>query len=376
MGAAQMLRMEGVETLKGDLILSGNPELGGFSAPNLKLVDGQIKIENQTILSKAEFPQLTQVKSMTLSVLPALEIIQFPAGLTKVDNMKIEDTRAPKIDGFKPEMIGTFTLNNNNYMRSFDFSSVKEANEIYVHGNNHGMSFDAPNLTALNKAIFFNLAQIQVPSLTAVRSDLSFHENEFSSLNMDALQSIGGTFTMANNNKLTGTSFKNLNLIVGALSIGNNTQLATIEGFPSLAEIHGTCDLAGNFDDYKLPALKDVRGGMRIQSTSSKLACPELERKLKGEGIVKGTTWSCSANMQQEEMVPTVGQTPPTVDGNNSGKIIFDKGSSPPTKNGNGSGSTQGREKENISITNDAPTSFGSTSLGLAITAYLVSILF
>ncbi|EIE91886.1 hypothetical protein G6F46_008052 [Rhizopus delemar] len=309
-GPVPGLRLEGIESITGDLILSGNPGLGSFSAPQLKTVQGAIKITNHTILSKADFPQLTEAASMTLSVLPALESIQFPSGLVKVGSMTIEDTRAPKVDGFKPESIGSFTLNNNNYMKSFDFSSVKQASEIMILGNNRALSFDAPNLETLKSATFINLAKLTLSALTTVRSDLSFHENELDSLKIDALQSIGGTFTIANNLKLAETSFSNLRLVSGALAIGNNTALKAIEGFPALAEIHGTCDLAGSFDAYSLPALQDVRGGMRIQTTSSKLACSDLERKLKGDGIVKGTAWSCSASMQEDQMVPTLGQNP------------------------------------------------------------------
>lgn len=141
-GPVPGLRLEGIESITGDLILSGNPGLGSFSAPQLKTVQGAIKITNHTILSKADFPQLTEAASMTLSVLPALESIQFPSGLVKVGSMTIEDTRAPKVDGFKPESIGSFTLNNNNYMKSFDFSSVKQASEIMILGNNRALSFD------------------------------------------------------------------------------------------------------------------------------------------------------------------------------------------------------------------------------------------
>ncbi|KAI9277443.1 hypothetical protein BY458DRAFT_545798 [Sporodiniella umbellata] len=309
-GPAPSLRLDGVENLVGDLILTGNSDLGAFSAPSLKTVQGSVRIENHTILSKAEFPQLTEVKELAFSVLPALENIRFPAGLSKVSTMKIEDTRAPKVDGFKAETISSFVLNNNNYMKSFDFSSVKQADEVMILGNNRVLSFDASKLEVLKTAKILNLAQIQLDALTQVRSDISFLENEFSSLKMDSLQTIGGTFTLANNNKLAETSFKGLNLISGALSIGSNSALSSIDGFTSLAEIHGTCDLAGSFDTYSLPALQDVRGGMRIQTTSSKLACSDIERRLKGENIVKGTAWSCSASMSEDQMAPTLGQNP------------------------------------------------------------------
>ncbi|CEP19907.1 hypothetical protein [Parasitella parasitica] len=335
---ATQLKMEGVEQLIGDLLLNGNVDLEKFSAPELQKVDGNIKIENHTILNKVEFPKLTEAKTFSMAVLPALEVISFPAGLSKVHSMRIEDTRAPKVDGFRPETLDSFTLLSNNYMKSFDFNSVKEVTgDMLVLGNNKLMTFEANQLATLKMATFLNLAQIDMPALTHVQSDLSFHENELTVLNLDKVEFIGGTMTIANNNKLTETSFKNLTRIDGALSIGNNTQLASIDGFPKLAEIHGTVDLAGGFNVYNLPVLQDVRGGMRLQTTSSQLGCSEIERKLKGENIVKGNTWSCTASMQESNMVPTVGQNPsgPNKAGGSGGS------SSGGASNGNGAGSMQ-----------------------------------
>jgi hypothetical protein len=165
-------------------------------------------------------------------------------------------------------------------------------------------------LVSLRTATFLNLASVSMPALTAVRADISFHDNEFTNLNLDKVETIDGTLAIANNNKLTETSFKSLARVNGALSIGNNTELTAIDGFPILSEIHGTVDLAGGFHSYSLPALQDVRGGMRLQTTSTKLGCSDIERKLKGENIVKGDTWSCSASMQESNMIPTVGQNP------------------------------------------------------------------
>ncbi|KAI9484027.1 MAG: hypothetical protein EXX96DRAFT_560555 [Benjaminiella poitrasii] len=315
--AVSSLKLNGVEQIIGDLTLTGNPDLVSFAAPDLQRVDGQIKVENHTILSKVEFPKLIVVKSFSMAVLPALEVIQFPGGLSKVESMRIEDTRAPKIDGFKPETIDNFILTNNNYMKSFDLNTVKEVTgDILVLGNNHAMTFEANQLKSINTATFLNLAAINLPSLSTVKSDLSFHENDFTSLHLDSVESIGGTITIANNNKLGETSFKNLTHITGALSIGNNTQLNSIDGFPILSEVYGTIDLAGSFAKYDLPSLQDVRGGMRLQSTSSQLGCPEIERKLKGDNIVKGSKWSCMSDMKEANMIPTLGQNPSKSGGN------------------------------------------------------------
>ncbi|KAI8090125.1 uncharacterized protein B0P05DRAFT_464170 [Gilbertella persicaria] len=305
------LRMEGVQELVGDLIITNNGALQSFTAPDLRKVDGTVRIENHTFLNKLDLPQLTEANAISLFVLPALEVIQFPAGLSKVNTMRIEDTHAPKVDGFKPETIESFTLTGNKLIKAFDFNSVKQVTgDLLIIGNSADLDFQATQLTSLNKAAFFNMDKLDLPALTQVRSDISFHENNFASLNMDAIEHIGGTVTIANNEKLTETSFKNLNRVVGALSIGNNTQLNAIDGFPKLTEIHGMVDLAGGFNSYSLPALQDVRGGMRLQTTSSQLGCSDIEHKMKGENIVKGNTWSCTASMQESNMVPTVGQSP------------------------------------------------------------------
>ncbi|RCH80378.1 hypothetical protein CU098_003329, partial [Rhizopus stolonifer] len=305
------LRMEGVQELVGDLIITNNGALQSFTAPDLRKVDGTVRIENHTFLNKLDLPQLTEANAISLFVLPALEVIQFPAGLSKVNTMRIEDTHAPKVDGFKPETIESFTLTGNKLIKAFDFNSVKQVTgDLLIIGNSADLDFQATQLTSLNKAAFFNMDKLDLPALTQVRSDISFHENNFASLNMDAIEHIGGTVTIANNEKLTETSFKNLNRVVGALSIGNNTQLSAIDGFPKLTEIHGMVDLAGGFNSYSLPALQDVRGGMRLQTTSSQLGCSDIEHKMKGENIVKGNTWSCTASMQESNMVPTVGQSP------------------------------------------------------------------
>ncbi|KAG2210444.1 hypothetical protein INT47_002386 [Mucor saturninus] len=377
---AAHLKLDGVQQLIGDLVMSGNVDLVSFSAPSLQKVDGNIKIINHTILNKLELPLLTEVNGFHLSVLPALEVINFPAGLVKVNSLRIEDTRAPQIDGLKSESIESFTLLSNKHMRSNDLSSLKGiTGDMLILGNNPEMPFIAENLASIKTATFLNVADIQMPALTIVQSDISFHENEFSTLALDKLERIGGTVTIVNNNKLTETSFKSLAVVNGALSIGNNTQLPTIDGFPVLSEIHGTADLAGSFSEYKLPALKDVRGGMRLQTTSNKVGCSDLERKLKGENIAKGNTWSCSASMQESELIPTVGQNPSLPNsGTTSGGGGSSNGGTSNGKSGSNSGGSVSNGKSGSSGSGNMETS-GSSKVfvqGSTLLAFVVGMVY
>ncbi|KAI7882825.1 hypothetical protein K492DRAFT_193136 [Lichtheimia hyalospora FSU 10163] len=301
------LNLEGVESIQGNLIIRGSDTLTSFRAPQLKSVKGELSISQHTRLERLDLGALTEVQSLTLSVLPVLEKIDFTAGLSQVDDLRIEDTRASNIGGLKLDRLHSFALTENTLMKKFELSAKEITGKLFVVGNSE-MEFDASQLASVQDATFRNLAKINLSGLSHVQSDISFHQNGFSDLHIDNVEDIGGTLAIANNDHLTETSFKKLSLITGALSIGNNTQLQSISGFPSLSAIHGTVDLAGNFDKYEFPQLQDVRGGMRIQTTSSSFNCPELEQKFKKSSVVKGSIWGCKSNMDANNMDPTIGQ--------------------------------------------------------------------
>ncbi|KAI9321689.1 hypothetical protein BX666DRAFT_1904710 [Dichotomocladium elegans] len=303
------LVLEGVETIKGNLIIRGSETLTSIRAPQLKVVEGELVIGQNTHLERLELPSLTDAKSLTLAVLPNLEKIDFVAGLSNVQDLTIQDVRPAQIDGLKMETLHSFTLLENTLIKSFELQVKDISGKLAVLGNNHDMSFSAPNLLAVQSAEFRNLQSLNLDALQRINSDVSLHENYFTSLHLDSVQDIGGTLSVANNDKLVDVSFKKLSLITGALSIGNNSQIQVIDGFPALSSVHGTVDLAGSFSRYDLPSLQDVRGGMRIQTSSGQFPCMEVEKKFKDTSVVKGSIWGCKSNMDTSAMDPTIGQT-------------------------------------------------------------------
>ncbi|KAI9247173.1 hypothetical protein BDA99DRAFT_526294 [Phascolomyces articulosus] len=302
------LTLSGVEQIIGNVLIKSSGSLRSFSAPQLKSVQGALSIREHTGLQQLDLPALQQVTSLTLSVLPELENINFPAGLSSVQDLTIEDTRATAIGGLQLNTLNKFTLTQNTLMSVFEFPAKEMTGELFVVGNGNNMEFKATQLGSIQTGTFRDLGAVNLSGLAHVGGDISFHQNDFTSLHMDNLQDIGGTMAIANNNKLSETSMKQLSLIRGALSVGNNTQLTSISGFPKLSAVHGTIDLAGGFDSYELPALQDVRGGMRIQTTSAKFPCPDVEKKLKSTSVVKGSLWGCKSNMDANNMDPTIGQ--------------------------------------------------------------------
>lgn len=195
----------------------------------------------------------------------------------------------------------------------------------------------------LQAAEFRQVGSINMPSVSHVEGDLSFHDSDMTSLHLDNLERVGGTMVIANNNHITDMSFKKLELVGGALSIANNSQLTTIKGYPSLSAVHGTVDLAGGFDKYELPALQDVRGGMRIQTTNENFSCMDAEKTLKYGSVVKGTVWGCQSNMQEENMEPAVGQNDGSSTSSDNGSNLL------PKKQNAGSGAHEEDVAENKS---------------------------
>ncbi|KAI8877029.1 hypothetical protein K501DRAFT_199109 [Backusella circina FSU 941] len=305
------MQLHGVETVTGSIILRENVDLQVFSAPDLQSVHGDIHIEQNTALSVLDLPRLTDANAVSLIVVPSLDRIDFPAGLSHINSLRIEDSKAEVITGLTATALNSLILTNNNFMTRFEMPSVTKINgNLLVVGNNAQMVFDAKVLSELSSASFFNLGGLSMPSLYTITSDISFHQNHLSSITLESLNAIGGQVIIAQNELLKTLNFPTLTSIQGALSIGNNSALETIEGFPQLTEIGGLIDFAGSFNDYKFPVLQEVRGGVRVQTSSSKFECGVLDQTMRAGGVNKGTDYSCTAGLPGNKLDPVLNQIP------------------------------------------------------------------
>jgi hypothetical protein len=140
--------------------------------------------------------------------------------------------------------------------------------------------------------------------LTGSTQDISFNQNLAHDLKLDALISVGGSLIVVDNNELSNLTMSNLTTIGGAFAVGNNTKLLAIDGFPKLQEVKGTVDFAGAFDKANIPALKNVRGEMRLQTTSSVFKCNDI----KSSQVVNGGSLECKSNLAPNQIDSTFGQ--------------------------------------------------------------------
>lgn len=150
------LTLEGVESIQGNLIIRGSDTLTSFRAPQLKSVKGELSISQHTRLERLDLGSLTEVQSLTLSVLPVLEKIDFAAGLSQVDDLRIEDTRASNIGGLKLERLHSFALTENTLMKKFELSAKEITGKLFVVGNSNEMEFDVSYFVSLAYTMIIN----------------------------------------------------------------------------------------------------------------------------------------------------------------------------------------------------------------------------
>jgi hypothetical protein len=94
--------------------------------------------------------------------------------------------------------------------------------------------------------------------------------------------------------QLKNLSVPQLQLLGGALSLANNTELSEVD-VPKLKQVDGTVDVTGNFKKIDLSSLVDVRGGLNVQTSSNEFSCDNVN-KLKG-GVTKGHEFTCKSNV-------------------------------------------------------------------------------
>lgn len=140
--AASDLRMNGVELLEGDLMVTNNNGLQGFGLPKLQGINGQLKFANNKLLSSIDVKQLYAIRSLEVSVHPALNELKFAAGLSQAEKIIIADTTCTRIDGFKMTTSKDIEISNNIYLKSLSFANMSSVGNILISANSPALILD------------------------------------------------------------------------------------------------------------------------------------------------------------------------------------------------------------------------------------------
>lgn len=140
------LKLNGVELLEGDLIISNNNGLQNLAFPKLQGINGQLKLLNNKLLKKVDMNQLYAIQSLEVSVHPALNDLRFPAGLSQTDKIIIADTTITKVDGLKMTSVKDVEIANNIYLKELSFGNMTSLGSVLVSANSPSLHLDVSKI--------------------------------------------------------------------------------------------------------------------------------------------------------------------------------------------------------------------------------------
>jgi hypothetical protein len=139
---ASELKLDGVELLEGDLNIVNNNGLQRLALPKLQGINGNLKLANNKLLNTLDLRQLYAIRSLQVSVHPALNELKFPNGLSQVEKIIIADTTVTRVEGFKMSSLKDIEISNNIYLKSLAFGNMTSLGNILVSANSPALKLD------------------------------------------------------------------------------------------------------------------------------------------------------------------------------------------------------------------------------------------
>ncbi|KUJ14327.1 uncharacterized protein LY89DRAFT_650064 [Mollisia scopiformis] len=299
--ASGVISIDGPQTITGDLTCENAGGLTSLGSITIGTIGGSFSLSNLTLLSTLSMNDLSSVKTIAWSALPALSSLTFPSTVSQVESITISNTFLSSLDGLNPSTIATLNVNNNERLKTFSTQVASASSAINFNSNGNGLDLSFPNLIWAANITIRNVSSLDVPSLSTVNGSIGLYGNDFTEFTAPNLTTIGstatgsGTLALVQNPSFTDLSLPLLKTVGGAVQVANNQELQTIS-FPALATVGGAIEFSGNFSTPNLPALTDVKGGFNVQSTASidcsAFAADEQSKVIQGTFVCKGSSGS------------------------------------------------------------------------------------
>ncbi|EPY52134.1 GPI anchored cell surface protein [Schizosaccharomyces cryophilus OY26] len=293
--SAVSLSLNRIETVTGDVIIQNNYYLASVSLNSLKSVHGELRLEKLTRLGSLYAPVLETVGSLNLRVLPNLQGIRFDKGVKHATRLRIEDTQLSTLDGISLNKTDTMIVVNNNYLREVNMPYLEVVkHKFYVSYNAREIDVKLPMLQQVGDMTVQRVANIDLRNLKTVEGFLGFLNSTMKEVSCPNMTRIGQSLFFVGNTNLDSINFKQLETIGGTFMIFNNQELKKIKGFEKLRTVSGSIDFSGDLAEVDLPSLRDVKGGLNLQSSSDQFSCPFRQ----SDGVIKGKSFVCRGNVE------------------------------------------------------------------------------
>lgn len=239
--------MPDVQVINGDFIADGAAGLVSITAPSLRSISGQFRLNGLIILGTLSCPQLSKVGTIAWSTLPALRALEFTTEVTDCTSVLITDTLLGSLDGINLKTAKSFNVNNNKQLKDVTVALYNVTDALSIEFNSKNVAVAFPDLVWARNITVRDAGSISFPVLSYVNQTMAFVNNTFESAVFPELVSVGQSFTFNSNVKLTNITANKLETIGGTFQLANNTQLTMIDGFTSLLTVEGSIDFSGSY---------------------------------------------------------------------------------------------------------------------------------
>ncbi|KUJ12113.1 uncharacterized protein LY89DRAFT_222311 [Mollisia scopiformis] len=291
--ASGVISIDGPQQITGDFTCENAGGLTSLGSTTLGSIGGSFTLNNLTLLSTLSMTDLTSVKTIAWTALPALSSLTFPSTVSSATSVTISNTFLSTLDGINLDTVATLQIDNNNRLKTFSTQVANITSAVNINSNGNSLEVSFPNLIWAANMTLRNVSSINIPSLATVNGSLGFYGNYMTNIAAPNLTSVGSTATgqgslaFVANAKLANISMPMLATVGGADQIANNTDLTGIS-FPALSIVGGAIDFSGNFSTPSLPALTNVKGGFNIQSTAT-IDCTSFQAEAGSGKVIQGT---------------------------------------------------------------------------------------
>ncbi|CAI4037549.1 hypothetical protein SMKI_03G0220 [Saccharomyces mikatae IFO 1815] len=301
---SNILDLNSLRAIGGDLIIQDSPEIIRIQAANLNKVEGLFQLQGLTSLVSIEIPTLKFCQSLEWKVVPILNYVAMDSqNIEIIKDIVISDTSLANIENFnKVQEIDNFNINNNRFLETIHSNVKTIKGQFSVHANAKELELEMPYLREVENITIRDTSLVHLPQLTKVKSSLEFIENYFYELNLNNLQKIGGTLGIINNVNLMKIDLENVTDIQGGLMITDNESLEQITFLPNLKQIGGAIFFEGSFKDIMFDSLKLVKGSAFIKSSSNVLDCNKWTNPLNGRSIIRGGKFTCISGKKENTL--------------------------------------------------------------------------
>lgn len=268
----QVLNLGQVQHIQGDLVIENSASLFRVEANGLKLITGKFRMDRLNVLALVQMPNLASVDAIEWLVLPLLTMATIQS-LKEVKSLLVSDTSLSHITNLAAPKMLNVDVNNNRYMELCSLEVEEISNRLHLAANALNFRANLDRLKSAHNVTVSEVLSLEMALLADVQGTLSIVANDFQSFSLPALQRVGGTFRIAENQHLQKASVDALKDVEGGLLIVNNTGLTTIDFFPNLTAIGGALELVGDIEATKWPSLHLVKGSISLHTTNRIFDC-------------------------------------------------------------------------------------------------------